>query len=220
VPSGAIEIDMSNPPPKSTAKGGKSAAKDGKSRKRGTAKKDAAFAAEAAVERHWNCVRLLCRGLDPALMVQDKQGKRQPLIELLGIGKDIRRPAGVVHCQRYQMSNAINAEQREKAKAERLAYLSAFRDGAWSYLAKGWELQEHEDRKAQKRKRDQDEEERRTLYDDNPDRRETELNALRSKGLENSRPRPWLVAGLTDNKAAAPEPAGSSADERRLAGPA
>jgi DNA polymerase III subunit gamma/tau len=99
--------------------------------------------AAAGLARHWRYVRALLRNMDPMLSVALKGEKRQ-LLDLLQINRRIREPLGafdVAHPMR--MSQSINEKTRRKMLPEPI---SAFRDGAWSFLTSGWELQEHQDR--------------------------------------------------------------------------
>jgi hypothetical protein len=114
----------------------------------------AAQHAAEALERHWGYVRGLCRGLDRAVRGRDEVGVRRPLLDLLGVPATIRRPAGVIAWKRrFAVSNSIGDDAWRRAEECGLSYLSAFRDGAWSRLADGWELHEHRDRQREEAER-------------------------------------------------------------------
>jgi hypothetical protein len=92
---------------------------------------------------HQHRLQYICKGLDPKIMERGEDGRRQPLIELLGIPEKFRRQAGSIESlRRCGASHSISAGQRAMAPAP----LSAFGDRAWSWLYRGWELNEFQDR--------------------------------------------------------------------------
>lgn len=112
----------------------------------------------AAIERealawHWASVRWLCRGVAPDLIATAENGKAQPLFELLGIPSSDLRPAGAVNHARFQTTRSIWDEAVTRAQTDRMGFLSAFQDGAWSWLDRGWEIEEHRDRVREEMKR-------------------------------------------------------------------
>jgi hypothetical protein len=102
------------------------------------------------MKRHWLIVRNLWASLDPTTLHWGADGGREPLVDLLGIPKNVRRPAGyLTSLRRRASSRSLAPDRRRKAEAERMALLSAFKDCAWAAIYSGWELEEHRDRKAE-----------------------------------------------------------------------
>lgn len=109
----------------------------------------------------WDRVQYVTKGLNPNLVGRDmRDGRLQPLFELLGQKENYRRPAGVIPFrQRVGGSKLIWTGAQVKAAKEGMPALSAFGDRAWSYLRLdaaelGWEEKEREARQAERVRRE------------------------------------------------------------------
>jgi DNA polymerase III subunit gamma/tau len=142
------------------------------------------------LQRHWDYARLLCRGLDPRIVSQQK-----PLVELLGIPERIRRPAGQVGVRRLAIATAIGEGEMRRAREECLPYLSAFADGAWSRIGGGWELDEYADRREVTLERKSEEDAIRERWWKDDARQLAEVDELRALWPRDPhvRSRPWPV---------------------------
>lgn len=97
------------------------------------------------VRWHWQLVGLLCRNLDPSLQVR-AAGEDRALLAVLGVNRRLREPLGALTlAQPCRVSRTLGQAALKRAD-EALPLLSAWRDGAWSHIASGWELEEHADR--------------------------------------------------------------------------
>ncbi len=87
------------------------------------------------VQTHWDLVRKFWAGVDPAIRV----GNRYPLLDLLKVSAQDRGPIGPGFVQRrYSTSQAIG-ESVQHGLAAQGVLISAFGDGAWSWIDRGWE---------------------------------------------------------------------------------
>ncbi|MEN5084004.1 hypothetical protein ABE438_16105 [Bosea sp. TWI1241] len=152
------------------------------------------------VRRHWRLVRGLAGALDPTLEIVH-EGRRRWLVDLLGVPRALRRPGQALSlAQRYRISETIGASAQARARRERLACLSAFRDQAWGALTTGWELAGHNERLRELDERDQKRavimahwpKGRDPLHDEV---RASELERLRSSWPEDPRQRPRAWRG-------------------------
>lgn len=110
--------------------------------------------AKRRLQRHLQLVRMLCRMVDPSLQVLDR-GQRRTLEEVMGLPQKVALdlPGGLGLTRRFAVSRTMSTHAQSTIKAAKLSPLSAFADGAWSYLDTGWELREHEDRTREKQDR-------------------------------------------------------------------
>src|SRR3954447_24347540 len=107
----------------------------------------------ARFRRHVHLLRLLCRSLDLTVRVMH-EGERVHLVDVLKIRPGCRGSVGVLDLpQCLGRSQSIGRRGQKEARTERLAPLTAFADGAWSFLPTGWEMQEHLDRERDRRER-------------------------------------------------------------------
>jgi hypothetical protein len=86
------------------------------------------------LDGHWNCVRWLCGGFNPA----------DPILPKLNIETAYQRVAGNIGKRnRLDFSEPLGAAARRKAELEcELKLVSAFDDEQWDRLYDGWELEE------------------------------------------------------------------------------
>lgn len=92
------------------------------------------------LERHWDLMRRLWRGLDPSICVDDSQA----LIDLLGVPPRKRRAAGVVEGRRFTASAPLGAVAQATAIDHGLRFYSAFRQQTWDTIFNGHERAVHE----------------------------------------------------------------------------
>lgn len=78
---------------------------------------------------HWECVRWLCAGLDPA----------DPTYQRLNL--PWRSPGDIGNGNRYASSDSCGPDLSKVANSQGFPFLSAFDDLAWSELYEGWELE-------------------------------------------------------------------------------
>ncbi len=95
------------------------------------------------VEHHWDLVRLLWRGLDPAI-----QADGRPLVDQLKAPVRARRPAGAIPGRRYACSRSLSLTAQARAGRDYGPAFSALQDAAWAHLFTGWELELCEARRA------------------------------------------------------------------------
>lgn len=95
---------------------------------------------------HWDEVLGLCRSMDQAWEGRDRTGQPVALHRLLGIASaDLLEPNPLMSGQVLALSAQLLKADSNEAEL-RLAPLSAFDDGAWDQIGKGWEEDEHLDR--------------------------------------------------------------------------
>jgi hypothetical protein len=95
--------------------------------------------------------------MHPDVMDWDEDGNRKPLIDLLAVPHWIRGTLGpCLQGRRWSCSGSLGASERAKAADGRMALLSALGDCRWSWIAKGWELQERIDREKEVAQRSAD----------------------------------------------------------------
>jgi hypothetical protein len=100
--------------------------------------------------RQWYLMRQLLRGIDPALILDDR-----PAFERLRIAKSQLRPAGAVpKGRRYNLSHSLSPEQRKRHADRGMPHLSPWDDGAWGWLFNGWETLEYKARSAEASRRE------------------------------------------------------------------
>lgn len=99
---------------------------------------------------HWKCVRDLCASLDPGVQDRiERQGAPKPLVALLDIPESKRRTPTAIPNRAFSASSALSPETiEEQAKVTGMPYLSAYDDGAYDHLDKGWELEEYHHRQS------------------------------------------------------------------------
>lgn len=96
--------------------------------------------AKSHVARHWRMVKRLWRTLDQGRGRKGPDGIRTSLVELLGVPmKDWARSDDMNGLRRIQTSYSIGADKRRKSENMGMNLLSAWADGAWSYIDSGWE---------------------------------------------------------------------------------
>lgn len=104
----------------------------------------------AVLSYHWALMRKLWAGIDPS-----EQLGSLPAIERLRIKPSDTRKIGPIGCRRYSISGEIGDQARHKAMMARLGHLSAWNDGAWAHLFRGWEGPEHTARTSEESARKQ-----------------------------------------------------------------
>jgi DNA polymerase III subunit gamma/tau len=104
------------------------------------------------VQRHWALVRKLWGGLDPDVEEWGRGRRRVPLLDLLGVRSEDRKPVGGVR-RAIGSSRSLAPSRRQSAAERRMALLSALKDDAWEALFSGWELDEFRDREAERVRR-------------------------------------------------------------------
>lgn len=78
---------------------------------------------------------------------QSARGEREPVIDLLRIAPEMRYAIGDLGpMNAIGSSRSLAPITMKRAAADRMAFLSAFEDCAWSRLQEGWELKEYGDR--------------------------------------------------------------------------
>ena len=92
---------------------------------------------------HWQLARELWTGVSQTACLPTGE----LLIDRLKVVKSDRNGVGAVQCRRYTTSTSISAGARRDAQLDRMGHLSAFADGAWDWLFRGWEIWEHENRR-------------------------------------------------------------------------
>ncbi|PDT60529.1 hypothetical protein CO678_15975 [Bradyrhizobium diazoefficiens] len=98
------------------------------------------------MKSHWDCVRWLCAGMNPA----------EPIYKRLLLPKS--RQAGDLgpKGRRHSASESLTPAGMADKMQDEMEALSAFDDEAWDHLFSGWELQEFDDRQKEKRQRQAD----------------------------------------------------------------
>jgi hypothetical protein len=104
--------------------------------------------------RHNLLVRLLCRDIDPSIMVR-QAGDRRKLVDIIGLPHCLwQRCKPPLIAQRWRASESLGSSARRAADRDRFAYLSPFADGAFASLYTGWEQAEAQDRIVEERTRE------------------------------------------------------------------
>jgi DNA polymerase III subunit gamma/tau len=98
-----------------------------------------------AVQHHWALMRGLWRGVDPAISVD----KANALVDILEIAPNRRRPAGLVRCRRFSISDGLGVSARRKAAVRLFPHFSVFAARRWDKLYAGWESAENRYRQHQ-----------------------------------------------------------------------
>ncbi|RQH09474.1 AAA family ATPase [Bradyrhizobium sp. RP6] len=98
------------------------------------------------MKSHWDSVRWLCAGMNPA----------EPIYKRLVLPKS--RQAGDLGSKRrrHSASESLTPSGMADAMQHEMEPLSAFDDEAWDHLYNGWELQEFHDRQKEKGQRQAD----------------------------------------------------------------
>ncbi len=92
----------------------------------------------AVLSHQWTLMRKLWAGLSP-----DEQLDGVPALQRLRIKPADARVIGPIECRRYSISGSIGDGARRQATIEQMGHLSAWSDGAWDHLFRGWEGPEH-----------------------------------------------------------------------------
>jgi len=101
---------------------------------------------DVATAYHWNLVRKQVRSLDPKLQVRGG-GETRGLAELLSINVDPTENFLPVHVvQKRRASGTIGKRAQRRSATDGFPMLSAFDDGAFSWIYGGWEWLEHSER--------------------------------------------------------------------------
>ena len=120
---------------------------------------------DQAVRFHWRSVRALSRGLDPSVRARSDEDEFRPLVDLLEIPECWRGEVGKPQCgQARGELKSLGPTAQRTAAAERMAFLSALKDKAWSSLDFGWELDEYRDRLSELDRRGAEEDRLRGLF--------------------------------------------------------
>ena len=94
---------------------------------------------EASVALHWELVRRLWGGLDP-----DAHVRGQPLLDVLAVPNDQRRVLGASFARRFSAAQCIGTGAQERLAKALAPHSSAVADGAWAWVATGWERIQYE----------------------------------------------------------------------------
>ena len=146
---------------------------------------------------HWRCMRELWAAVDPAILHWASDGTRKPLRELLQL-KGKAEASEPMTIKLVGASHSLGAKVRASAEANKMALLSAFRDGAWGAIDSGWELLEHRDRLAESVERADQLQRVKHIGDENNElahkRYLEELDALGAQWPDDprNRPRTWM----------------------------
>lgn len=105
---------------------------------------------------HWSLVRELWRALDPTLCVVAEDGRRQPLKKVLGVPPQEPRIAGVLPAglRRHSPSDTLAPSVWRRAAQRHHGFVSAFDEGAYAALSRGWEAEEFQNRTAEEARRE------------------------------------------------------------------
>lgn len=96
-----------------------------------------------SIATHWALMRDLWAGADPGLRVQN----RFPLMDLLGVNAEKRRPVGELFTgRRFSTSQNIGRDARRALAEAGAPHWSAMADEAWRWIDTGWERREFIDR--------------------------------------------------------------------------
>ncbi|MCB2058279.1 MAG: AAA family ATPase [Novosphingobium sp.] len=99
--------------------------------------------------QHWTLVRELWAGVDPSLTIDGV-----PLIDRLGVPRQLQRPAGRIEGRRrHNFSQSIGQSGQDHARDAMMPHVSAIAEGAWDQIATGWEFLEHRERQAERNRR-------------------------------------------------------------------
>lgn len=97
---------------------------------------------------HWATVRELWDTLDPSIMHWSSENRRANLRDLLGVTAHANRSIPALKDRLVGTSQSLSQAHRKCAETNKMKFLSAFRDGAWDWIDKGWEANEFRDRLA------------------------------------------------------------------------
>lgn len=108
--------------------------------------------AATALKFHWVETLDLCAGLSPSIVAWDPQTEaRTPLLDRLAVRpRETRR---VVDAPLVSVSDRLSEAAMADASRNGLAPLSAFDDGAWAWIRRGWERDEYRERRATRSER-------------------------------------------------------------------
>jgi DNA polymerase III subunit gamma/tau len=128
-----------------------------------------------ALKFHWDRVLELCAALDD----QDEipSGSRE-LLDDLKIPRSVRRHSGPIRHSLLEFSGLVTTTAIERACANHMTPLSAFDAGAWAWIRKGWERDEHTDRQEEIKDRERQLLELERLWAKNEERRRVEIDNL------------------------------------------
>jgi hypothetical protein len=106
---------------------------------------------------HWSLMRELWRALDPEILELDGT-RRVPLKELLSVPLQGPRVAGVLppRVRRWSTSQSLSEKIWRTATVDKFSYLSAFDRRQWRAIDSGWEADEFEHRRAERRRREEE----------------------------------------------------------------
>lgn len=110
--------------------------------------------------RHFLLLRLLSRGVDPAIEEDVYAGdlpiRKDPLVDLISIPRIWRSPVGQIpDAHRCGKSRHLATKARQSA-AEICPIVDPFARERWAHVTDGWELEEFKFRQDQKQQRDRD----------------------------------------------------------------
>lgn len=93
---------------------------------------------------HWSLVKELLLSLSPGIRHWNKDGKKEPLADLLKLPRRGRRTAGDIgRANRWNVSHSLGPKAVASATANNMALLSAVRDLEWDWVWNGWEADEN-----------------------------------------------------------------------------
>lgn len=103
---------------------------------------------------HWNRLRALWSALDPSIRHWAADGRRLPLIKLLG-AKATRQQSDepLSRLKAVGVSHSLSRKALRAAEMDKMELLSAFKDTAWAFIDVGWETDEYRDRQAERAER-------------------------------------------------------------------
>lgn len=114
------------------------------------------LASKEELSFHWASFKVIARGLDPFIMARGDDGTLSPLIDLLKIDEQLREPTNFgASFALFSRSETLGPKVMRVAQEDNFHFLSALRDGAWSYIYSGWEAQEFLSRTKEKARRQQ-----------------------------------------------------------------
>lgn len=116
---------------------------------RGTALEDAACQSTARGDRiafHCATLRELLRAVDPLVFDWDETGERRSLRDLLDVSATPAFLATTHVRQAWGRSDELGPAAQAAAAADGMGFLDPVQDRAWSFFARGWELDEYHDR--------------------------------------------------------------------------
>ncbi|MCW5701780.1 MAG: AAA family ATPase [Bradyrhizobium sp.] len=143
-----------------------------------------------ALKFHWDSVFELCA---PVQDPDNEPGSARQLLDKLQIKRSLRRTPGPVEHPVLEFAGCLTNSANEAACENHMGFLSAFDAQAWSWIRKGWELEECIDRQQEARQRAEGLLEAELLWGSDEDRKRVEIEALGARwaGRPESRIRQW-----------------------------